>query len=94
MASEQLFVFCYDIADNRVRRKMAEMLELHGTRVQESVFEVRTSLARAEKLMAGLGRLRLAGDNVRMYCIPEDGRKRSLAAGGAPVAEASEFWLL
>ena len=94
MARELLFVFCYDIADNRVRRRVAAMLEQHGTRVQDSVFEVHATAPLAQKLMQALQRLRMAGDSLRMYCLTQDGRARSLAAGGAPIAEATEFWLL
>ena len=94
MAQAMLFVFCYDIADNRVRRRMADMLEQHGTRVQDSVFEVHATAPLAQKLMQTLQRLRMAGDSLRMYCLTQDGRAASLAAGGAPIAEATEFWLL
>lgn len=94
MARTSLFVFCYDISDDRVRRKIAGILELHGTRVQESVFEVRASQAQAQKLLRGLALLRLAGDSLRMYCLTQDGRARSQAEGGAPMPEATEFWLL
>lgn len=64
---------------------MAVFLEDKRTRMQKSIFEVRTTLARAE---------RLHGDSVRMYCLTEEGRARSRASGGAPIPERSEFWLL
>ena len=94
MAVEHLFVFCYDVASGKARRRIAALLELRGTRVQKSVFEVRITTARAEALLAALARERLAGDSVRMYCLTEDGRERSRASGGAPIPERSEFWLL
>ncbi len=94
MAREHLFVFCYDVASNKVRRRMAEILEDKGTRVQRSVFEVRCTLERAERLLARLSGERVAGDSVRMYCLTEEARERSRAAGGAPIPEKSEFWLL
>ncbi len=34
------FVVCYDIADDRRRRKIAELLDAYGDRIQESVFEL------------------------------------------------------
>ncbi len=94
MAREHVFVFCYDVASDKVRRRMAEILEDKGTRVQKSVFEVRCTLERAERLLARLGSERLAGDSVRMYCLTEEARARSRTSGGAPVPERSEFWLL
>lgn len=94
MAREHLFVFCYDVATAKARRRMADILEDKGTRVQKSVFEVRTTLERAEHLLRRLGQERHAGDSVRMYCLTEEGRARSRASGGAPIPERSEFWLL
>lgn len=89
-----LFVFAYDIASDRIRRRVAERLERHGVRVQESVFEVRASQDEAEAVLATIDRELAAGDRVRMYAIPEDGRRRSRQLGGAPIGEAQEFWLL
>lgn len=94
MAREHLFVFCYDVATNKARRRIADILEDKGTRVQKSVFEVRTTLERAERLLARLALARDAGDSVRMYCLTEEGRARSQTSGGAPIPERSEFWLL
>ncbi len=94
MAREHVFVFCYDVASNKARRRMADILEDKGTRVQKSVFEARMTLARAEALLARLSGERLAGDSVRMYCLTEESRARSRAARAAPIPERSEFWLL
>lgn len=91
---DTLFVFAYDISDDRLRRRVSGILEKQGTRVQESVFEVRTVQTRADALLTRLDRLRAPGDRLRMYAIPEDGRVRSRQVGGAPIGEASEFWLL
>jgi CRISPR-associated protein Cas2 len=94
MARKHLFVFCYDVATNKARRRMADILEDKGTRVQKSVFEVRCTLQRAERLLTRLSAERLSGDSVRMYCLTEEARARSRASGGAPIPERSEFWLL
>ena len=94
MAREHIFVFCYDVASNKARRRMAELLEDKGTRVQKSVFEVRCSLEKAEGLLQRLLAERCPGDSVRMYCLTEEARARSRAAGGAPIPERAEFWLL
>lgn len=34
------FVVCYDVTDDRRRRKIAKILDSYGDRVQESVFEM------------------------------------------------------
>jgi CRISPR-associated protein Cas2 len=94
LAREHLYVFCYDVASGKVRRRISYLLEDKGTRVQKSVFEVRTTIERAKALLERLGAERLAGDSVRMYCLTEEGRQRSEARGGAPIPERGEFWLL
>jgi len=48
--TEFLVVFSYDITRDANRRRVAESLELHATRVQFSVFEGRMSLAKARRL--------------------------------------------
>lgn len=94
MAHEMLYVFAYDVVDDPVRRRIASLLEKRGTRVQESVFEVRTTQSKAEQLLRRLDTERKTGDAIRMYCLTEDGRQRSRAAGGPPIPERTEFWLL
>lgn len=94
MARDHIFIFCYDVATTKARRRMAGILEDKGTRVQKSVFEVRCPLPQAERLLARLAAERLNGDSVRMYCLTEEARARSQASGGAPIPERAEFWLL
>jgi CRISPR-associated protein Cas2 len=94
MAREAVWVYAYDIAADRIRRRVAAVLEEHGTRVQESVFEVHGSEAQAGRLLARLEALIDGGDRLRMYCLNADGRRRSRAVGGTPLPEETEFWLL
>jgi CRISPR-associated protein Cas2 len=93
-ARDQLVVFAYDISKNGLRSRISAVLERFGTRVQYSIFECRMPVEKATKLHERLGLMRDPGDSIRMYVIPEDGRRLSRASGGAPVAEKSEFWLL
>jgi len=37
------YVVAYDIGDDKIRLKIAQLLQAHGERVQESVFECRLS---------------------------------------------------
>lgn len=90
---EQLVVFCYDVSKNSLRARISAVLEQFGTRVQFSVFECRMRPEKASRLLSKLDLLLDPGDSVRMYVIPEDGRRLSKSAGGAPIAEKSEFWL-
>ncbi len=90
---QQLVVFCYDISRNSLRTRISAVLERFGTRVQYSVFECRLKPEKAARLLSKLDLMRDPDDSIRMYVIPEDGRKLSDVAGGAPMAEKSEFWL-
>ncbi len=92
--TEFLVIFSYDIERDADRRRIARILEEHGTRVQLSVFETRMKLAKARRLFKRLGRERMAGDSIRMYVLTEQSRERSQSLGGAPIGERSEFWLL
>lgn len=91
---EQLVVFSYDVSKDSRRARIAAVLERFGTRVQYSVFECRLKPEKAARLLSKLDLMRDPDDRIRMYVIPEDGRRLSDAAGGAPIAEKSEFWLL
>ena len=42
------YVICYDIADDKRRKRVADVLDSHGDRIQESVFEIFVSRARFE----------------------------------------------
>lgn len=89
-----LVVFTYDISRNGLRNRMSAILELHGIRVQESVFEGRMSARQAEALFSKLELILDPGDSLRMYVVPEDGRQLSRSAGGAPISPAEDYILL
>ena len=91
--TELLTVFSYDIASNRVRRRVARVFEDRAVRVQKSVFEARLTPRQAEALLAAAERELDPGDSLRMYAITSRGLKRSRAVGGAPLPEAGDFYL-
>ena len=37
------YVVCYDISDAKRRKRVADLLDAHGDRAQESVFEIAAS---------------------------------------------------
>ncbi len=45
------YVVCYDIADDRRRRRVADLLDAHGDRLQESVFEIFAARELIEKCL-------------------------------------------
>ncbi|MEK7719170.1 MAG: CRISPR-associated endonuclease Cas2 [Bacteroidota bacterium] len=70
---KQFIVVAYDIADNRRRSKIAKVLEQHGIRCNESVFECLLTEAKIRNLQKQL--LKLAHDNedIILYyflCLP------------------------
>ncbi|PWW03813.1 CRISPR-associated protein Cas2 [Hoeflea marina] len=90
----QLIVISYDISRDSLRNRVSGMLEKLGVRVQYSVFELRLTQAAADALFSRLDLLRDPGDSLRMYVLPEDGRKNSKSAGGAPISPAEDYFLL
>ena len=62
------FVICYDIADDKRRRKLDKLLTGAGRRVQESVFEANLNEKRYLALAARIGEvIDEEEDNVRFY---------------------------
>lgn len=47
----EIWLLCYDVADDRRRARLAAFLERSGERVQESVFEVLAATADLERLL-------------------------------------------
>lgn len=89
-----LTVFAYDIVRPRVRARVADLLEEHTVRVQDSVFEARLTQAAAERLFRRIVRLLDPGDMLRMYAITAAGFERSRAHGGAPLPDDGDFWIV
>lgn len=87
-------VFCYDVDDDRTRRRVAGILEARAVRVQESVFEARLSAEAADRLFEALSEALDPGDSLRMYALSAAGLPRSRAAGGAPIPEDGDYWLV
>jgi CRISPR-associated protein Cas2 len=70
-------LFCYDITttDRPGRRRLrmvAKLLERYGTRVQRSVFEVRTGAQSVDFIQASLLELMdMREDSLRIYRLPD-----------------------
>ncbi|WP_019960650.1 CRISPR-associated endonuclease Cas2 [Woodsholea maritima] len=92
--ADPLFVFAYDISQDRVRRRVAGLLEAEAVRVQGSVFEARLSKSRAKALGQRIAIELERGDTLRVYCLSQRDLKSSFQWGGAPMAEAQDFYIL
>lgn len=79
---DMVYLIVYDITDDKIRNRVAHYLEERGLRVQESVFECRTSPGRAgkiaQKLAAILGNME---GNIRIYQVCADCLRQSVGVG-------------
>ncbi len=93
-ARPMLMVYCYDIADHRVRSRAAGVLEDHAVRVQDSVFEMRLDRASADRLFDQVAVLLDEGDSLRMYAVGAAGLERCRAFGRAPIGDDGDYWIV
>ena len=74
----QVFLACFDISDDRLRRKTGRRLEHFGSRVQRSVFEVSVkSEIELNKLKEELQQWIEPGDDLRFYLLCKSCQKKS-----------------
>jgi CRISPR-associated protein Cas2 len=88
-----LAVFAYDISSDRIRGRVARILEELAVRVQDSVFEAPMTRRRAGALTARLEPLLDEGDSLRVYLMPRK-PEVMIRAGSGSVVETGEFYLL
>ena len=91
---EHLMVFCYDVAKDRTRQRVAEMLEAELARVQRSVFEGRMTTRAAEALGRRAQALMEEGDSLRIYAVTAVGLKHSRAFDKLGLAAPQDYWLV
>ncbi|WP_238258033.1 CRISPR-associated endonuclease Cas2 [Methylorubrum podarium] len=88
-----LFVFAYDVARDRARSRLHDMLAETLVRVQDSVFEGRLTPREADRLFERAAALIGPDDTLRLWAVGADGLARCRACGGPPVPEARAFHL-
>jgi CRISPR-associated protein Cas2 len=89
-----LYVLPYDVSDDSRRRRIAEVLEDEGTRVQFSVFEARLSKARIQSLTREILEILSSSDSLRVYSIGRPGESNSTVVGsGVPIDKAESLWI-
>lgn len=92
--STKLRIICYDISDNRRRRRVAYILEEYASRVQFSVFESRLTDARLRKLMKKLNAVIQGDDSLRVYSISKIGERYCKVYGkGVSIEPDAGYWL-
>lgn len=77
------WLVAYDVADDRVRERLAKLLEGRGHRVQESVFECRLPTEALPELVEALGATLGAPEvgQVRVYRLCADCLSASVGIG-------------
>ena len=92
--TERLYVFCYDITSPKTRRRVAKRLEAVAVRVQGSVFEVRMTHEKAQRLGRELDEVIDPGDSLKVYALGRLGLSRSMSFGAAlPPADGDYIYV-
>ena len=87
-------VISYDISDDGLRKKVANILLDYGVRVQYSVFECMVDAKTLEKLILMLSPLTEGSDSIRFYQICEASLKKMVLLGSGEVTEEVMFHLV
>jgi len=84
----QTYLACFDISDDKQRRKISRRLEHFGLRVQYSVFEVSIKNdIELEQLKEELQQWVDTFDDIRFYHLCSSCRDKSHRIGEKPIAE-------
>lgn len=82
-----IYLVCFDIQDDKSRRRVGKELLKHGRRVQYSVFEVAFKQAnQLDNLKPRLKKHLEPGDDLRFYFLPKIARDSSYTIEDDPVA--------
>ena len=89
------YVVAYDIADDRRRARVADLLLGFGDRVQYSVFEVDVSTRDLERLLASCEILITPpADRLRVWRLCGACQRATHAIGGCDIADRDVAWML
>lgn len=83
-----LYVVTYDISSNKRRKKVSDVLEGYGRRVQYSVFECVLSSTKYQELQKRLRqKIKKEEDSVRFYPLSRHTLSQVETWGGPPLTE-------
>jgi len=83
-------IIAYDVSDARRRRKVIDLLEGHGERIQESVFDVSGSQSQLKRLMRDIGNLvDIDEDVVHLFPVCRDCFQQSRRIPDLPSSQDS-----
>ena len=75
------YVVCFDIVNDKKRKKIGEYLEEFGIRVQRSVFEIEISKTKLKNLLKIFNEMIEKEDSIRFYQMQSDTINRSIFLG-------------
>ena len=93
------WLICFDIEDDKTRRRVSRLLEKWGIRVQKSVFECRFKTPDRKKilmrqLVAVLTDSPEKHPNIRFYPLSRDTWKQAHDIHGQPLPQPGQYILL
>ena len=88
------WVVCFDISDDKKRKKIGDMLEEFGVRVQRSVFEIEITDTKLKKLLQKFeDMVDKKEDSIRFYPFHRDTVKKTICLGyGLDAFEGKEVY--
>ncbi len=88
MVTKLFLLVAYDIAADRRRQKIAQVLEKYGSRVNFSVFECLVSVTDSKKMVQEITGLMKAGkDTILVYTLCKPCVNKRLSLGSGPVVK-------
>jgi CRISPR-associated protein Cas2 len=88
----KLYLICFDISSDKIRRKVVKQLENKGIRVQKSVFEAWLTDKQLVELRAACDRIiDQNSDSIRYYFLCKDCRSMIKISGYGVYTEADEL---
>jgi CRISPR-associated protein Cas2 len=93
------YLICFDIQDDRTRRRLSRLLEKYGLRVQGSVFECSFKTPERKKKLQQrikqiLNESKQEETNVRFYNLNKDTIKHSHDINNNPIAQLPAIMVL
>ncbi|KGY10360.1 CRISPR-associated endonuclease Cas2 [Vibrio sinaloensis] len=91
----KVYLVCFDIENDKKRRRLSKLLLSYGERVQYSVFEITLkSDASLKTLTKQCKRHVEQGDSLRFYALPFNARQASFDIDGEPIARFPQAEIL
>jgi CRISPR-associated protein Cas2 len=89
------YVICYDIADDRRRQRLVDVLLDYGQRVEESVFECSLETSLATRLVDSIRSVvETEEDKVLIYRLCANCAEKALVIGPVERPQEAEFYIL